>query len=312
MMPRLVLRHRVAIRHQVKPINRLPNRKIGVPVVLLAGVCWSLSGLIYRLVEEASEWQVLFFRSISLFVTLLLYLLIRYQHLFLAAVIRAGLPALAGGICLSIAFTTYILALDNTSVANAGFALATAPFFTAILARIILGEQIVWGTALSMGFAAIGLIIMTAGELQASGGLGNLYALTSALGFAGMTISLRSRPGIDMLPTILHASLLASVFSALVILFTNQSFSLIPIDLGYSVSLGVFQIGLGFLLFTQGAKHLPAAELSLLSLTEIIVGPLLVWLVIHEIPNTSTLIGGAIIISAIMVVAIVQISKPRI
>ena len=153
---------------------------------------------------------------------------------------------------------------------------------------------------------------MTAGQLQASGGLGNLYALTSALGFAVMTISLRSRPGIDMLPTILHASLLASVFSALVILFTNQSFSLIPIDLGYSVSLGVFQIGLGFLLFTQGAKHLPAAELSLLSLTEIIVGPLLVWLVIHEIPNTSTLIGGAIIISAIMVVAIVQISKPRI
>ena len=107
-----------------------------------------------------------------------------------------------------------------------------------------------------------------------------------------------------MLPTILYASLFASVFSALGIVTSHENFALLPTDLGYSISLGVFQIGLGFLLFTLGARHLPAVDLTLLSLTEIIVGPILVWIGIGEIPTYSTLIGGAIIISAIIIMGI--------
>ena len=171
-----------------------PNRKIGVPVVLLAGVCWSTAGLIYRWIEAASAWQVLFFRSISLFVMLLLWLLIRYRHNLIEALIRAGLPALVGGVCLSIAFTGFILALEHTSVANAMFVLAASPFFTAALARALLREAIFWYTWLAMALAAVGLGIMTSGEMNAGGGLGNFFALLSALGFSGMAISLRSRP----------------------------------------------------------------------------------------------------------------------
>ena len=96
-----------------------------------------------------------------------------------------------------------------------------------------------------------------------------------------------------MLPTILYASLFASLFAAVAITASHDGFDLLPIDLTYSISLGIFQIGLGFLLFTLGARHLPAVELNLLSLTEIIVGPILVWIVIGEIPINSTLIGGA-------------------
>ena len=288
-----------------------PNRTIGVPVVLLAGICWSTAGLIYRWVEAASAWQVLFFRSVSLFAMLLLWLLFRYQHNLIAALVRAGLPALIGGVCLSIAFTGFILALEHTSVANAMFVLAAAPFFTAALGRVLLGEAIYWYTWLAMALAAVGLGIMTTGELNAGGGLGNLFALFSALGFSGMTISLRSRTDTDMLPTILYASLFASLFAGAAIIALHEGFVLLPIDLTYSISLGIFQIGLGFLLFTLGARHLPAVELNLLALTEIILGPILVWIGIGEIPSNATLIGGAIIISAIVVIAILGATQSK-
>ena len=126
-----------------------------------------------------------------------------------------------------------------------------------------------------------------------------------------MAISLRSRADTDMLPTILYASLFASLFAAVAIVASHEGFDLLPSDLRYSISLGVFQVGLGFLLFTLGARHLPAVELNLLSLTEIIVGPILVWIVIGEIPINSTLIGGAVIISAIVVIAILGATQSK-
>jgi drug/metabolite transporter (DMT)-like permease len=288
-----------------------PNRKIGVPVVLLAGICWSTSGLIYRWIEAASAWQVLFFRSISLFVMLLLWLVIRYRHNLIEALVRAGLPALVGGVCLSIAFTGFILALEHTSVANAMFVLAASPFFTAVLGRVLLREVIFWYTWLAMALAAVGLGIMTTGEINAGGGLGNFFALLSALGFSGMAVSLRSRADTDMLPTILYASVFASLVAAVAIVASHDGFNLLPLDLTYSISLGIFQIGLGFLLFTLGARHLPAVELSLLSLTEIIVGPILVWIGIGEIPTNATLVGGAIIISSIVVIAILGATQSK-
>ena len=125
-----------------------------------------------------------------------------------------------------------------------------------------------------------------------------------------MTISLRSRSDTDMLPTIFVASIFASIFSGLWVLTSNQGFVLLPFDLAYSVSLGVFQIGLGFLLFTLGARHLPAIELTLLSLTEIIIGPILVWIGIGEIPTRTTLLGGTIIIAAIVIMAVLSSTQP--
>ena len=145
---------------------------------------------------------------------------------------------------------------------------------------------------------------MTNGEIKSGGGAGNFFALLAALGFAGMTISLRYQKNVDKLPTILYGSIFASEFSLVGVLIYQDGFRLLPMDLFYSVSLGIFQIGFGFLLFTAGARHLLAVELTLLSLTEIIVGPILVWIGIGEIPTKATMIGGSIIISAIILVAI--------
>ena len=189
-------------------------------------------------------------------------------------------------------------------MANALFILAAAPFFAALLGRVLLSEHISWTTSLAMGMAALGLAVMAGKELAIGRGLGELFALASALGLAGLTITLRMRRTTDMLPAILFASLFATLFALTGMLWDGDSLILIPKDLSLSISLGVFQVGLGFMLYTAGSRHLPAVELTLLSLTEVIVGPILAWLGADEVPSTTTLAGGALILLAIVTLAV--------
>ena len=282
----------------------IANRRVGIPLVLMAGIFWSLSGLVYRWIEVASAWQVLFYRSLSLFCFIALWLVLRYRGRLVGVFQSAGRLSVLGGLCLSISFSGYILALDQTSVANALFILAAAPFFAALLGRALLSEHIRWPTSLAMGIAALGLAVMAGKELAIGRGLGELFALAAALGLAGLTITLRMRRTIDMLPAILFASLFATLFALTGMLWDGNSLILTPKDLSLSISLGVFQVGLGFMLYTAGSKHLPAVELTLLSLTEVIVGPILAWLGADEVPSTTTLAGGALILLAIVTLAV--------
>ncbi len=280
------------------------NRRVGIPLVLMAGIFWSLSGLVYRWIEVATAWQVLFYRSLSLFCFIALWLVVRYRGRLVGVFQSAGRLSVLGGLCLSISFSGYILALDQTSVANALFILAAAPFFAALLGRVLLSEHISWTTSLAMGMAALGLAVMAGKELAIGRGLGELFALASAFGLAGLTITLRMRRTTDMLPAILFASLFATLFALTGMLWDGDSLILIPKDLSLSISLGVFQVGLGFMLYTAGSRHLPAVELTLLSLTEVIVGPILAWLGADEVPSVTTLAGGALILLAIVTLAV--------
>ena len=280
------------------------NRRVGIPLVLMAGIFWSLSGLVYRWIEVATAWQVLFYRSLSLFCFIALWLVFRYRGRLFGVFQSAGRLSVFGGLCLSISFSGYILALDRTSVANALFILAAAPFFAALLGRALLSEHIRWTTSLAMGIAALGLAVMAGNELAIGRGLGELFALAAALGLAGLTITLRMRRTIDMLPAILFASLFATLFALTGMLWDGNSLILTPKDLSLSISLGVFQVGLGFMLYTAGSRHLPAVELTLLSLTEVIVGPILAWLGADEVPSVTTLAGGALILLAIVTLAV--------
>ena len=138
----------------------VPNRRVGIPLVMIAGICWSTSGLIYRLIEEASPWQVLFYRSLALFLMLAIWLGINYHKNFSRIFSNSIGLSLTGGVCLGVAFTTYILSLEYTSVPNAMFILAAAPFVTALLGRIILGEKITRIIWICMMVSAIGLGVM--------------------------------------------------------------------------------------------------------------------------------------------------------
>ena len=116
--------------------------------------------------------------------------------------VNAGVPALIGGLCLGTAFAGYILALEYTTVANAMFLLASAPFFAALAGRFLLGEGIASYTWVAMLVAAVGIAIMAGDELSLGKGLGEGFGLIAALGFAGLTVSLRARPQTDKLITI--------------------------------------------------------------------------------------------------------------
>ena len=271
----------------------------GVILVLLAGACWSIMGLVVRFMEVASVAQILVYRSISLSPFLFVLIAIRTGGTPLQAIRESGLPGIYGGMTLVVAFAGGIAAIQLTTVANALFLFASAPFFAAILGRILLGERVRAGTwfAMSVGFAGIGLMVFEGIE---PGYLwGSALAVLSAPGFAIFTIALRWRPGTEMLPVVF----LGSIFSfgaATAFCLTSDIGIIIPLnDIVLCLALGIFQLGFGLTFYTIGARSVPAAELALLSMLEVILGVFWVWLFLGEAAGLYTMVGGGVLLVAI-------------
>jgi drug/metabolite transporter (DMT)-like permease len=275
-----------------------------VVLVLAAGCFWSVAGLVVRLMQEATEWQILFYRSVALVITLLLYLAIRNRGGLAAAFTRAGRRGALAGAFLSVGFACWIFAMTHTTIANALFVLSAAPFLAAVLARIFLGERVRSSTWLYMLIASLGVAVMV-GEGAAVGTLrGNLYALAAATAFAAFSVTLRGGKSVDMTPAVCWAGIWAGIIGAAMLIGSQQSFAVSTHDLLLCALLGCVQVGLGLILFTAGSRHLPAGELNLLSLTEVVLGPVWVWLGVGEDPSPLTLLGGAIVLTAIVAQAL--------
>ncbi len=147
--------------------------------------------------------------------------------------------------------------------------------------------------------AIVGVAVMVTGGLALGRWIGNLAALVSALGFAAFTIALRWRKTEDMMPAVFLAGVFAIVVAGLVCAATGLPFSLPPRDIAIALGLGVFQVGAGLVLYTAGSKAIPAGELALLSMSEVLLGPLWVWLFLSETVSLYTLTGGAILLTAL-------------
>ena len=174
----------------------------GVVLVLLAGCCWSIMGLVVRLMEAATAWQILFYRSLSLAVFLFLVLAVRSRGRPLETFKRAGMSSLLGGLALVLAFCGSIFAILNTTVANAMFLFATAPFMAALLGLAILKESVRRATWIAMAVGGLGVALMVAEGLALGHLLGNSAALISAFGFALFTVALRWQQKEDMMPAV--------------------------------------------------------------------------------------------------------------
>jgi drug/metabolite transporter (DMT)-like permease len=271
----------------------------GVILVLMAGVFWSSMGLGVRLIEQANVWQILFFRSIALATFLLCIISVRSNYKPLAVIRKSGVAGAIGGAALVIAFAGGIYAIQTTTVANAMFLFASAPFLAAIFGWIILRENVRRATWFAMIFATIGIAVMVIDGIAAGQAAGNLSALLSALGFAIFTIALRWGKLEDMLPAVFMAGIFAIVTAALVCQFKGYGFAVPRNDILIAISLGVFQVGLGLTVFTIGSKVVPAAELALLSMTEVLLGPFWVWFFLGETASLNSLLGGGILMLAI-------------
>ena len=280
-----------------------PDYAKGVVLVALAGVFWSLGGLLIRLIETASGWQIVLFRSIALVLTLSLIIALRHRGRLVAAFRQVGWNGVAAGSMLAGGFIGFVLALQHTSVANAVFMLGASPFFAAFLGRLVLGETIRRATSLAMAAALVGILIMVGGGLMIGTIRGNLLALGASLGFAIFSVLLRRGRERDMLPCVVIAGAIAASIALPVVLAGAPSLAsalvLSPRDLALCAAMGVVQVGCGLTVYTLGARHVPVAELTLLSLTELALAPIWVWLAVNEVPSGYTLVGGAIIVVAI-------------
>ena len=275
------------------------ERKLGLLYVLMAGGLWSTVGLGIRLIEEAVVWQILLYRSVSLSLFLYLFIRLRTGESPLVQLRRTGWPALIAGLALVVAYAGGIFAIQSTTVANAMLLFATAPFMAAALGWIVLREKVRLATWIARLAASGGVAVMIAGEVDGGAMLGNVAARGSAFGFAVFTVALRWGRSVEMLPAVFLSGLLGAVIMGIICLAAGLPLVLSVQDGGIAVGMGVFQVGAGLILYTLGSRSLPAAELTLLSMAEVVLGPLWVWIFLGEMAALNTLLGGAILLAAI-------------
>jgi DME family drug/metabolite transporter len=284
----------------------------GRALVLLSGVLLSIGGPLIRLLESASEWQFLSYRAVALGVVLLIVIAVRHPGRCLATVAAAGWTGVIAGCCLACAFVGFVFSITHTTVANTLFLLSAAPFCAALLGWLVLGERVSRATWLAMLGAFAGVAIMIGEGIAESDLFADLAALGAALGFAGFSVALRHGREVDMLPAVLFAAIISGVTSALIAMMLGTGLVIPLRDVVLAFTYGGVGIAGGLLLFTLGSRYVPAAELTLLSLSEVILGPIWVWLAFAEEPSRATLLGGTILLASIaaLVVHGVRRSKP--
>ena len=274
----------------------LKNEKIAIPVVLFAGLLWSFGPLVVRYMDNPHmvPWQYIFGRGLTIFIILNLYLYFEEGINFYKNYKKVGRSGIIGGCGLGVAMISFIYSITNTTAAITLLCLAAMPFFTAILAYLFLKEKISLNVWVSIFIATVGIIIMAVGNTEKSSFIGFLFGITSSIGFSVFSVTLRWRKETPKFTTVAVAGLFCFVFASIIILITQQPF----FSTSYNSSMFSLHGSLvcfGLILYSIGSKVIPAAELTLLSLTEVIGGIFWVWLPLfgmNEVPSTYTIVGG--------------------
>ena len=255
--------------------HRPSSYATGVTLLLLAGVVLSSGGYLIRSVEQADGWQILFYRGIGFTLISLLFTLVRFKGRTARAYLDIGWPGLVAALALGAGFCAYLFAVLLTSVANVVFILSIGPIAAAVMGRVFLGERVAPFTWFAMTIAMAGIGLMMFEGIESGGWLGNLIALLAPLSFSVMDFGLSAH------------------------------------DLAISLALGIFQVGLGFIFITLGARWVPAAQVPLFALTETALAPLWVWIAFGELPAGLALIGGLIVLIGVSTEAVAGLRRDR-
>tara|TARA_Y100001970_G_C14143549_1_gene808549 strand:+ start:578 stop:1453 length:876 start_codon:yes stop_codon:yes gene_type:complete len=276
-------------------LNKIPGKFL----IFLGALCLSFGGLIVKSFEGATEWQILFWRQFFFAITIVVYLLFAYKKSFFKIFAKSGIPGFLAGFFLSLGFSAYVFAMYYTTVANTLFIITTETIFLAFFGYIFLKEKINLVTFISIVLGMSGVLIILGSSLSIQSSeqfLGNIVAFVMPISFAILIIIIRKYPNVDMVPS----QFTAGVFAALIGYLVSTKLSISNHDLFLAFLAGVFQIGFGFILITVGSRTTPAAVVGILMLTEAVFGPIWAWFFINEIPPTSVVVGGCIIIFAII------------
>ena len=271
----------------------------GVMLVVGAGVLWSAMGLAIRLIDSADTWQVLFWRSIGMAPVLMAFIWWRSGGQLWGRMRAAGPVGALGGLGLVLAFGGAIYAIQTTTIANAVFLFAASPFFAAVLGWIFLREPVRRATWAALALAVFGMVLMVREGLAVGALAGNLAALLSALGFAMFTVTLRWGKLGDMMPAVVMGAGFSAVAALAVMAVMGQTPMASARDIGISLAMGAVLLACGMVLYTLGSRVVPAAELTLLPLIEVILAPIWVFLLVGETASSGTFLGGAFVLTAI-------------
>mgnify|MGYP001453333548 FL=1 len=274
----------------------LKSPKVAIPVVLFAGLLWSFGPLVVRHMDNPHlvPWQYIFGRGLTIFILLNLYLFFEEGKNFYKNYLKIGLSGIIGGSGLGVAMITFIYSITNTSAAVTLLCLAAMPFFTALLAFLFLRERISFNVWISIILASVGILIMAIGNTGEKSLAGFIFGLTSSIGFSIFSVTLRWKKETPKFTTVAFSGLFCFIFASIVILIKDQVFFASSYN-GSLFSLHGTLVCFGLILYSIGSKAIPAAELTLLSLTEVVGGIFWVWLPIfgiNEVPSTNTIIGG--------------------
>ncbi len=276
-------------------VKKLP----GPLLVFMGAVCLSFGGLIVKSFEGANLWQILFWRQTFFAIIVALYLVISYKKNFFKSFYNSGLSGFIGGIFLGIGFAAYVFSMYTTTVANTNFIITTETIFLAVFGYFFLKEKIdlITFIAIILGMSGVLLILGNSLSIQSSEQfIGNIVAFIMPISFAVLVVIIRKYPNVDMIP----AQFIAGVFAAIIGYVIAEKVSISLHDLFLALLAGFFQIGFGFIFITIGSQTTPSAVVGVLMLTEAVFGPLWAWLFINEIPPSSVLLGGGIIIFSIL------------
>jgi drug/metabolite transporter (DMT)-like permease len=274
-------------------ISKLP----GPFLVFLGAFFLSFGGLIVKSFEGATLWQILFWRQFFFVLLVVIFLLFTYKKKIFLALYQSGIPGFFGGIILGLGFSAYVFAMYNTTVANANFIIQTQAIFLAVLGYLFLKEKISKLTLASIILAISGIILMVGNSLSPGELSGNLVAFVMPGSFAILIIIVRKYPNVDMVPL----QLFAGIAAMLIGYFVSTKINISTKDLFLAFVAGFFQVGLGFIFITIGARKTLSAMVGILMMTEAVFGPFWAWLFLDEKPQFYALIGGSIILFAVFI-----------
>ena len=265
-------------------------------LVIASAIANSANGLIVRSMEAANDWQIVFYRSWFLAGALAVVFVIQSGGRVAAALRDLRPWMVLGSVLIAAVNTLFILSITHTTVANTMFLLSGAPFFAALLGRLVLGERVARGVWVAMSVALFGMAVMLWEGMGAGTLYGNSLALLAAICFGAFAVVLRKGRGVNMLPIVVFGAVLGGMNSALM---CDGAFAIPLRDAALLFVWGALLSGTVHVIFTWGSRHVPGAELTLLILIEFILSPMWVWLAIDERPSLATLVGGALVLASV-------------
>jgi len=268
----------------------------GYFLLLFGGFCLSWGGFIIRSFEEASVWQILLLRSFFFMIALMIFLIATYKKNTIKIIKDAGYPAVLGGLVMSLSFIAFVVSMSITTVANVVFIISTQTMFLAIFGYFYLKEKISLISFFSILLAMGGITIMVGDSLSTGSFFGNIVALAIPINFSILVMIIRKNKNLDMVPAIFYSGIFSIVYG----LILSESLIFTDRDILMGFFLGVPQLAFGFICITIGSRTTPSTTIGILMLTETLFAPIWVWLFLNEIPPLSVLIGGTVIILAII------------